>query len=48
LIERGCMKINLQIVSGNERVSAFYRTLGYEVEPRISMGKKITQNIPGG
>jgi ribosomal protein S18 acetylase RimI-like enzyme len=48
LIERGCMKINLQIVSGNERVSAFYSSLGYEVEPRISMGKKITQNIPGG
>lgn len=47
LIERGCMKINLQIVSGNERVSAFYRALGYEVEPRISMGKKITQNLPG-
>jgi ribosomal protein S18 acetylase RimI-like enzyme len=48
LIERGCMKINLQIVSGNEHVSAFYSSLGYEVEPRISMGKKITQNIPGG
>lgn len=45
LIERGCMKINLQIIGGNEAVAAFYESLGYTVEPRVSMGKRITQNI---
>lgn len=44
---RGCMKINLQIVGGNDSVSAFYASLGYAIEPRISMGKKLRQNIPG-
>ena len=42
----GCMKINLQINSGNEAVVGFYEALGYGVEPRISMGKKIAGNIP--
>ena len=37
----GCPKINLQIMDGNEAVAAFYGKLGYEIEPRISMGKKI-------
>jgi hypothetical protein len=40
------VKINLQIASGNEAVAAFYELLGYAVEPRVSMGKKIGQNIP--
>jgi len=39
------MKINLQIVSSNESVSAFYKSIGYTVEPRISMGKLISANI---
>ncbi|MEY4563150.1 MAG: hypothetical protein RLZZ618_2427 [Pseudomonadota bacterium] len=47
LIERGCMKINLQIVEGNDAVAAFYETLGYATEQRISMGKKIAANVPG-
>lgn len=46
LVEKGCMKINLQIVSGNEKVTSFYESLGYEVEQRVSMGKRIAQNIP--
>ena len=41
----GCPKINLQIMNGNEEVESFYRKLGYEAEPRISMGKKISTNI---
>jgi len=45
LTERGCMKINLQVVSTNESVKGFYEALGYSVEPRISMGKKIESNI---
>ncbi|WP_353566870.1 GNAT family acetyltransferase [Haloferula sargassicola] len=46
LARRGCMKINLQIVEGNEGVQAFYASLGYSTEVRISMGKRLTQNIP--
>jgi ribosomal protein S18 acetylase RimI-like enzyme len=46
LTDRGCMKINLQIVSTNESVKGFYEALGYGVEPRLSMGKKVEVNIP--
>jgi ribosomal protein S18 acetylase RimI-like enzyme len=46
LISRGCMKINLQIMEGNESVVAFYSCLGYSVEKRVSMGKRIIENIP--
>ncbi|WP_426133753.1 GNAT family acetyltransferase [Pseudomonas sp. PWP3-1b2] len=42
----GCMKINLQITGGNDAVVGFYEALGYGVEPRISMGKKVAVNIP--
>lgn len=45
LAARGCMKINLQIVGGNEGVAAFYAALGYAVEKRVSMGKRIDANI---
>jgi ribosomal protein S18 acetylase RimI-like enzyme len=41
LVALGCRKINLQIRAGNEAVTAFYATLGYDVEPRVSMGKRI-------
>jgi ribosomal protein S18 acetylase RimI-like enzyme len=41
LIERGCLKVNLQVRSSNAAVVEFYRTLGYVVEERISMGKKL-------
>ena len=46
MTELGCMKINLQIVSTNESVKTFYEALGYSIEPRLSMGKKIEANIP--
>ena len=48
LAARGCMKINLQIVGGNEAVTAFYAALGYVVEPRVSMGKRMDANISLG
>jgi hypothetical protein len=32
-------------MQGNEAVEAFYRKLGYQTEQRISMGKKIPENI---
>jgi hypothetical protein len=41
LAAKGCTKINLQVRSTNALVAAFYRTLGYETEERISMGKRI-------
>jgi ribosomal protein S18 acetylase RimI-like enzyme len=47
LIERGCVKINLQILEGNEAVTAFYSSLGFSVEKRVCMGKAIPQNLPG-
>ena len=42
---KGCVKINLQILEGNESVVAFYSSLGYFVEKRISMGKPIASNV---
>ncbi|MEM1221179.1 MAG: GNAT family acetyltransferase [Verrucomicrobiota bacterium] len=45
LEELGCMKINLQIVENNKKVQAFYETLGFSTEKRISMGKHILSNI---
>ena len=41
LKERGCVKVNLQIVEGNRGVESFYRNLGFATEPRISMGKEL-------
>ena len=42
----GCMKINLQLLASNEATAAFYKSLGYTVEPRVSMGKVLHNNIP--
>src|SRR6187200_2526659 len=46
LTRQGCVKINLQILEGNESVAAFYSSLGYSAEKRINMGKRISQNVP--
>lgn len=45
LKEKGCVKINLQVVKGNEKAVKFYEAIGYAAEERISMGKKISDNI---
>ena len=42
---RGCVKVNLQILQSNESVTGFYASLGYAVEPRVSMGKLITPGM---
>jgi ribosomal protein S18 acetylase RimI-like enzyme len=42
LASRGCLKINLQILDGNDKVQGFYEANGYAVEKRISMGKKLS------
>jgi|SRR5581483_6485976 ribosomal protein S18 acetylase RimI-like enzyme len=47
LTAQGCVKINLQILEGNASVTAFYESLGFSVEKRISMGKRIPKNVPG-
>jgi ribosomal protein S18 acetylase RimI-like enzyme len=39
LIQRGCPKLNLQVLAGNAAVVAFYESLGFRTEERISMGK---------
>lgn len=37
----GCPKLNLQVRADNHQVVAFYQHLGYEVEERISMAKRL-------
>jgi len=41
LTELGCPKINLQVRATNHDVVEFYRRLGFEVEERVSMGKRL-------
>ncbi|KWU23570.1 GNAT family acetyltransferase [Burkholderia sp. MS389] len=41
LAARGCMKINLQVLPGNDDACRFYAALGYRVEERISFGKTL-------
>ena len=41
LAELGCPKVNLQVRSTNAQVAAFYVRLGYQVEERVSMGKRL-------
>ncbi len=41
LRQRDVWKMNLLIREGNEKVQAFYESLGYEVEPRLCMARKL-------
>ncbi|WP_175846229.1 GNAT family acetyltransferase [Burkholderia arboris] len=41
LAARGCLKINLQVLPGNDHACRFYAALGYRVEERISFGKTL-------
>jgi ribosomal protein S18 acetylase RimI-like enzyme len=38
----GCTKINLQVRATNQGVISFYEKLGYAVEERVSMGKRLS------
>ena len=38
----GCGKLNLQLRAENTQVLALYQRLGYAVEDRISLGKRLT------
>ncbi|MDC7224741.1 MAG: GNAT family acetyltransferase [Spirochaetales bacterium] len=44
--DRGCVKINLQVVAENGAVQEFYEKSGYKREERISMGKVVERNLP--
>jgi ribosomal protein S18 acetylase RimI-like enzyme len=37
----GCPKVNIQVRATNGEVVAFYRSLGYVVEERVSMGRRL-------
>jgi ribosomal protein S18 acetylase RimI-like enzyme len=37
----GCPKVNLQIRVANAEVVSFYRSVGYEIEERVSMGRRL-------
>ncbi len=41
LLDYGCTKVNLQVRATNQDVVDFYLELGYAVEDRISMGKRL-------
>ena len=41
----GCIKINLQVVETNSAVVRFYEEAGYEIEPRVSMSKRLRSKV---
>ena len=41
LLLMGCGKVNFQVRASNPGVVAFYERLGYAVEERVSMGKRL-------
>jgi ribosomal protein S18 acetylase RimI-like enzyme len=41
LAKLGYPKVNPQVRPANADVVAFYRSLGYQVEERVSMGKRL-------
>ncbi len=47
LKERGCLKVNLQVMPDNEGVVEFYQELGFSVEDRLSMGKRLYEESTG-
>ncbi|HEY5752740.1 MAG TPA: GNAT family acetyltransferase [Chthoniobacterales bacterium] len=46
LRDRRCLKINLQIRETNTQVIDFYRSIGFSIDPVISMGKKLEAGQP--
>lgn len=41
LEQLGCPKLNLQVRADNQVVLSFYQQLGYEIEERVSLGKRL-------
>ena len=48
LVERGCPKLNLQVRSSNQGVIDWYRSLGYEPDHVVSLGKRLIPDGVGG
>lgn len=42
----GCPKINLQVRSTNQQVIDFYKTIGFQTEEVLSMGKRLEHDAP--
>ncbi len=45
LVAMGCPKLNLQVRATNQAVLEFYRKLGYSVEERVSLGKRLIPDV---
>ncbi len=41
---KGCPKINLQVRSTNTEVISFYRSIGYQVDEVVSLGKRFVDD----
>jgi ribosomal protein S18 acetylase RimI-like enzyme len=41
----GCPKINLLIRSGNLGVQGFYKSLGFQLDEVVSLGKRLIPDI---
>jgi ribosomal protein S18 acetylase RimI-like enzyme len=41
LRETGCLKVNLQVRGSNPDVLGFYEHIGYSIEDRVSLGKRL-------
>lgn len=41
LASMGCIKVNLQVRATNAKVAAFYQSVGFNVEERLSLGKRL-------
>ena len=41
LIALGCPKVNLQVRMNNTAVIAFYKALGYDIDERVQLGKRV-------
>ena len=41
LLSLGCPKLNLMVRDSNRNAIAFYRALGYQVDPVTSLGKRL-------
>jgi ribosomal protein S18 acetylase RimI-like enzyme len=37
----GCPKLNMQVRADNKTALEFYRKLGYSIEERVSLGKRL-------
>ena len=46
LRDAGCPKINLQVRSTNQAVIEFYQSIGFNIDPVTSMGKRLEQDSP--